>query len=98
MAGARARIRIGRRALIPAKRLDELVWQDLCALLREPAPLVAAVARAPGGAWLPQELPARRETLRRGQAHLRQQLERLTTHAVPSVEAAWQIVAWSKLR
>ena len=29
-------------------------------------------------AWLPQELQARRETLRRGQAQLRQQLERLT--------------------
>jgi site-specific DNA recombinase len=63
---------------IPAKQLDELVWQDLCALLREPAPLATAVARAHGGAWLPQELLARRETLRRGQAHLRQQLERLT--------------------
>ena len=63
---------------IPAKQLDELVWQDLCALLREPAPLAAVVARAHGGAWLPQELVARRETLRRGQAHLRQQIERLT--------------------
>jgi len=63
---------------IPAKQLDELVWQDLCALLHEPAPLAAAVARAHGGAWLPQELLARRETLRRGQAHLRQQIERLT--------------------
>jgi site-specific DNA recombinase len=36
------------------------------------------VARAHGGAWLPQELLARRETLRRAQAHLRQQIERLT--------------------
>jgi len=63
---------------IPAKQLDELVWQDLCALLHEPAPLAAAVARAHGGAWLPQELLARRETLRRGQAHLRQHIERLT--------------------
>ena len=63
---------------IPAKQLDELVWQDLCALLHEPAPLAAAVARAHGGAWPPQELLARRETLRRGQAHLRQQIERLT--------------------
>jgi site-specific DNA recombinase len=36
------------------------------------------VARAHGGAWLPQELLARRETLRHGQAQLRQQLERLT--------------------
>ena len=54
------------------------MWQDLCALLGEPEPLASAVARAHGGAWLPQELLARRETLRRGQAHLRQQLERLT--------------------
>ena len=36
------------------------------------------MARAHGGAWLPQELLAPRETLRRGQAHLHQQLERLT--------------------
>ena len=63
---------------MPAGQLDELVWEDLCALLSEPEPLAAAVARAHGGAWLPQELLARRETLRRGQAHLRQQLERLT--------------------
>ncbi|MCW2241926.1 recombinase family protein [Azospirillum canadense] len=63
---------------IPADQLDEVVWNDLCALLREPEPLAAAVARAHGGAWLPQELLARRETLRRAQAHLGQQLERLT--------------------
>src|SRR4051794_19140742 len=63
---------------IPADQLDGLVWRDLCALLGEPGPLASAVARAHGGAWLPQELLARRETLRRGQAHLRQQLERLT--------------------
>ena len=54
------------------------MWGDLSALLAEPEPLATAVSRAHGGAWLPQELLARRETLRRGQAHLRQQLERLT--------------------
>ena len=70
---------------IPAGQLDELVWQDLCALLHEPAPLAAAVARAHGGAWLPQELQARRETLRRGQAHLRHQLERLTDAYLGSI-------------
>src|SRR5690242_17187617 len=62
----------------PAGQLDELVWNDLRALLGEPEPLATAVARAHSGAWLPQELLARRETLRRGQAHLRQQLDRLT--------------------
>ena len=62
----------------PARQLDDLVWNDLCAMLAEPEPLARAVARAHGGAWLPQELLARRETLRQGQASLRQQLERLT--------------------
>src|SRR4051794_11515055 len=62
----------------PAGQLDAVVWADLCALLSEPEPLAAAVARAHGGAWLPQELLARRATQRRGQAHLHQQLERLT--------------------
>ncbi len=70
---------------IPAAQLDDLVWADLCALLTEPAPLSAALERAHGGAWLPQDLAARRDHLRRGQAHLAQQLERLTDaylHAV----------------
>ena len=62
----------------PANQLDALVWNDLCSLLGSPEPLAAAVARAHGGAWLPQELLARRETLRRAQAHLSQQIERLT--------------------
>ena len=62
----------------PAHQLDALVWNDLCRLLGSPEPLAAAVARAHGGAWLPQELLARRETLRRAQAHLSQQIERLT--------------------
>ena len=61
-----------------AGQLDELMWNDLCALLAEPELLAAAVARAHGEAWLPQELLARRETLRHGQAHLGQQLEQLT--------------------
>ena len=62
----------------PAGQLDALVWDDLRTLLSEPEPLAAAVARAHGGAWLPQELQARRETLRRSQVHLGQQIERLT--------------------
>jgi site-specific DNA recombinase len=62
----------------PVGQLDELVWQDLCGLLSEPEQLAMAVARAHGGAWLPQELLARREALRRGRAHLQQHIERLT--------------------
>ena len=43
---------------IPAGQLDELVWADLCALLTDPAHVTRALARAQGGAWLPQELQA----------------------------------------
>jgi site-specific DNA recombinase len=64
--------------LSPAKRLDELVWADLCELLTHPDQVSQALARAHGGAWLPQELQARQQGLRRGQASLGQQLERLT--------------------
>jgi site-specific DNA recombinase len=57
----------------------------LCDSLAEPAPPAAAVARAHGGAWpmagrawLPQELLARRETLRRARARPSRPIERLT--------------------
>jgi site-specific DNA recombinase len=63
---------------IPATQLDELVWQDLCALLSQPEHLAAELARAQGGAWLPQALLARRENLRQGRASLQHQLDRLT--------------------
>jgi site-specific DNA recombinase len=62
----------------PAAQLDELVWADLCALLANRRSLAAAFEQANGGAWLPQELQARQDNLRHGQAHLRRQLERLT--------------------
>lgn len=58
--------------------LDQLVWADLCALLTEPEQVTQALARAHGGARLPQELQARQENLRRGLTSLAQQLERLT--------------------
>jgi site-specific DNA recombinase len=64
--------------LSPAGRLDELVWSDLCDLLSHPEQASHALARAHGGQWLPQELQARQQGLRRGQASLGQQLERLT--------------------
>src|SRR5690349_2519458 len=62
----------------PAHQLDELVWQDLCALLSSPEQIAQALARAHGGGWLPQELQARREQLRQGQKGLDRQIERLT--------------------
>src|SRR5690349_471374 len=64
--------------LSPAGRLDELVWSDLCDLLCHPEQVSHALARAHGGQWLAQELQARQQGLRRGQASLGQQLERLT--------------------
>jgi site-specific DNA recombinase len=63
---------------IPVKQLDELVWNDLCDLLTQPHLIAQAMERALGGSWLPQELQARRENLRRGRSHLEQQLNRLT--------------------
>jgi site-specific DNA recombinase len=62
----------------PAEGLEAAVWDDLCRMLSEPAAIRWALERAHGGHWLPQELQARREVLRRGQAGVRQQLERLT--------------------
>src|SRR5215510_2044441 len=62
----------------PAQQLDTLVWQDLCELLTHPESMLLALDRAQGGAWLPQELQARRATVRKATASVAQQLERLT--------------------
>jgi site-specific DNA recombinase len=62
----------------PARQLDDLVWQDLCRLLTDPANIEQALIRANGGGWLPQDLQARREQLHRGRLGLERQLERLT--------------------
>ena len=63
---------------IPAGQVEALVWDDLCRLLAHPGAIRLALERAHGGHWLPQDLRARREALRRGQVGLRQQVERLT--------------------
>ena len=62
----------------PAQQLDELVWQDLCEVITHPESITQALERAFGGHWLPEELQARRESLRRGRTQLEQQLNRLT--------------------
>ena len=67
-----------RSRLIPAEQLDTLVWDDLCQMLTHPETIRLALERAHGGHWLPQELRARCETLRRGQASIQRQIERLT--------------------
>ena len=74
-------IRLHQRCLsryIPAGQLDELVWNDLCQILTHPEIISVAIQRAQGGCWLPQELQARRENLRRGQLAWQTQLDRLT--------------------
>jgi hypothetical protein len=63
---------------IPAQQLEDLVWQDLCALLRHPEQIAYALERAHGGHWLPQELQARKEALRQGRVALETQVDRLT--------------------
>jgi site-specific DNA recombinase len=67
-----------RARFIPAAQLDELVWGDLCDLLTHPQSLHHALERAHGGHWLPQELQARREQVRRGRQQLEAQLDRLS--------------------
>ena len=61
----------------PAGQLDALVWADLRALLTDPAHIAAALTRAHGGAWLPQELQARRATLHDALGQLGRQQQRL---------------------
>ena len=63
---------------IPVEQLDELVWQDVCEMLMHPDQVATALYRAQGGQWLPQELQARRENLRKARVSLEQQMERLT--------------------
>jgi site-specific DNA recombinase len=64
--------------LSPAERLEELVWADLCELLTHPEQVTQALERVHGGNWLPQELQARQEGLRRAEVSLTPQLDRLT--------------------
>ena len=61
----------------PAHAFDALVWQDLCRVLREPALITHALARAQMGEWWPQALQARRQTLRDVLAQLERQQARL---------------------
>jgi site-specific DNA recombinase len=65
--------------------LDALVWQDLCRVLREPALITPALARAQMGAWVPHALHARRQTLRDVLAQLARQQARLLDVALAEV-------------
>ena len=61
----------------PAQVLDALVWQDLCRVLSDPALITHELERAQMGAWLPQALHARRQTLREVLSQLEGQQARL---------------------
>ncbi|HSF34084.1 MAG TPA: recombinase family protein [Candidatus Tectomicrobia bacterium] len=61
----------------PARALDELVWHDLCRVLRHPARSTRELERAQMGEWLPQARQARRQTLRDVLAQLERQQARL---------------------
>jgi len=74
------RVALGERCTAryaPAQTLDELVWQDLCRVLREPALITYELERAQMGEWLPQALYARRQTLRDVLAQRERQQARL---------------------
>ena len=70
-------VRCPTRHNAPTQQLDELVWQDLCAVIRHPENTIRALQRAQSGQWLPQSLQAQRQTLRQALAHLSRQEERL---------------------
>jgi len=61
----------------PADELDQLVWQDLCRLLLDPALITHELTRAQVGAWLPQALQDRQHALRTTLAQLERQQTRL---------------------
>jgi site-specific DNA recombinase len=62
---------------IPASQLDELVWADLCAVLRQPWLVAQALERAHSGAWVPGELRRRQATLRSVRSSVARQRQRL---------------------
>jgi len=61
----------------PASALDELVWQDLCHILTDPALITHELERAQAGEWLPQALQARRRTVQDALAQVERQQARL---------------------
>ncbi len=73
----------------PAHALDELVWQDLCRVLQEPALITHALARAQMGEWVPQALPARRQTLRDVLAQLERHQARLLDVYLAALDTPW---------
>lgn len=67
-----------RSRLTPVGQLDEVVWADLCEIIKRPELITLEVERAWGGQWLPEEMRARRVSLHQALVSVEQQLERLT--------------------
>jgi site-specific DNA recombinase len=61
----------------PATQLDDLVWADLCSVLTHPEHLSAALQRAQGGQWVPDEIAARRTTVQQALTQTQRQQDRL---------------------
>jgi site-specific DNA recombinase len=58
-----------RSRLTPVRQLDAVVWADLCEIIQHPQIIALELERAWGGQWLPEELRARRASLRRAREH-----------------------------
>lgn len=84
-AGANGRVERCTARYIPADRLDDLVWQDLCAVLTHPEQIRQALERAQSGQWLPQQLQARSHSLQQALKQLTRQEERLLQAYVAEV-------------
>ena len=70
---------------IPALQLDELVWQDVVAVLTQPEHIADALQRAHGGLWLPHELQTQQANLQRAEQYLAAQQERLLEAYLASI-------------
>src|SRR5271157_3830726 len=61
----------------PADQLDNLVWQDLCAVPTHPEMMKFSLERSHGRHWAPQELQTQLELLKKASQQLERQQERL---------------------
>jgi site-specific DNA recombinase len=72
---------------IPAGQLEQLVWQDLCEVIRHPELIACALERAQSGAWEPETLQQRLASLQGAQRGLERQRERLlATYLAEAIE------------
>lgn len=76
----RARVERGeacRSRFTSVAALDTLVWEDLCAVLREPTLLMHELSRLSAGIGLPEALRVRQQTVADALAHVERQQARL---------------------